>query len=532
MKVPQPVRKVSPSRRLLALVLAVVHLLAGFAILVVSSWFIAACSIAGLGFNYMLPAVVIRALALIRIAGGYFSMLIGHRDLLDRLAILRLRIFASLQNKVAISREESLDVLHHHSEEVAAIWISWVGQNVGAFLSLLTLNVLAVWVLPEVAHLLLVFSLGFFLVYGGLLVSMAEKSAQLVATRKTLQFAILQHTEAAPLWHLYPDYDRQAPSMRPLQQIVDGMQLRIRTATLMLFAVAIAVIALMLSGTSEALTGSALLVIFPVALLSIHDWLAPTLGNQKQLFSYWVAQKALAEAGSRVDGLATCDAVIERIRVSDFRAVATRMTPVDAAFERHTTTVVVGSSGAGKSRFLQALSGLLPFEGRRQVALESDSPAPAAFQEQALLTDSFYVEQFPYVLSDSLAENLRVANRQASDSVLLSTLEQVGLGHLTDLGQWLGEHGLPLSGGEKKRLGLARALLSQSSLLMLDEPFESLDEENIERVVEIINQLSTRKIVVLATHILPASLRYQQCLNLEKRSTRPSDAALWARGAS
>jgi ATP-binding cassette subfamily C protein CydC len=507
----------SKGKLVITLLLAVVHLLAGFSILMVSSWFIAACSVAGVGFNYMLPAVVIRALAILRIGSGYFSMLVGHSHLLGKLAAIRLNIFASLNNKVSVSREESLDVLHHQSEEVAAIWMSWVGQNSGALLSLLVLNFLALVLVPELSQVVLIFSTLFAVVYSALLGSMVCKSAELAAVKKQLQFDVVKHIESAPLWHLYSDYYQQAPSTKVLQRLVNELQRRIRGASLLLFVGSIISVSSIFSFYSQALGGSALFIIVPVALLSINDWLAPTLGNQKQLLAYVEARHAMSNSSALVEEVSTLDGNIQQIDVTGFKAAATRMPSSDASFQQNSISVLVGGSGVGKSRFLQALSGLLHFEGQRKVALEQE-----VVTSQTLFTDSFYLEQFPYVLSDTLAENLRVANREASDSQLIATLKQVGLGEIGDLNQWLGEHGRPLSGGEKKRLGLARAMLSSSNVLLFDEPFESLDEQNIEKVTEIINGLASHKIIVLATHILPQSLKFQQCLALNPVSVNPN----------
>ena len=507
-------------RLFIVLVLAVVHLLAGFSILMIASWFIAACSIAGLGFNYMLPAVVIRALAIIRIASGYFSMLLGHSHLLSKLASIRLNIFAGLNNTVNVSRSDSLDALHHQSEEVAAVWMSWVGQNAGAFLSLLVLNLVCMAALPAITAAVGVFSVLYLLIYGILLCSMIYKSAELLLETKQVQYGILKHIEAAPLWHLFSDYQQQAPGLHSLRRLSIALQRRIRTASLLLFVSALAAISTIFSYYSHELTGNALFIIVPVALLSINDWLVPTLGNQQQLLRYIEARRAIRYAVMSVNSLQLLEGKIKTMEVFNFKATNTQMPSIDSRFMPDTASVILGSSGAGKSRFLQALAGLLTFEGQRRLIFDSVAQKQKTVTSQGLLADSFYLEQFPYVLSDTLRENLKVANRKASDCELMSILKQVGLSHLSDLEQWIGENGLPLSGGEKKRLGIARAMLSDSGVLLLDEPFESLDEKNIDLIARIINSLASRKIVVLATHILPLSLRYDQRIVLRGKAAQ------------
>ena len=80
----------------ITVLLAVLHGGAGLAILIVSSWFIAACAVAPVNFNYMLPAVVIRALALLRIGSGYAHMWVGHKHLLQLTSLLRVQLFERL----------------------------------------------------------------------------------------------------------------------------------------------------------------------------------------------------------------------------------------------------------------------------------------------------------------------------------------------------------------------------------------------------------------------------------------------------
>lgn len=511
----------SSLNRMLTLVLALAHLCSGFLILLVASWFIAACSIAGVGFNYMLPAVIIRAMALIRIASGYFYMLVGHHDLLQRIASLRLKIFAGLHNKVTLSREQSLDALHHQSEEVAAFWIAWVSQNAGAFLCLLILNVACFVLSPQIILPLALFSGIFIAIYAGLLLSLVFDSAALAKAKKTIQMQVVEHIESASLWHLYANNAKPSPSLSSLRNLENKIQNKIRFATLAMLLVAIASITVIFSSYSAQLSGNVLFIVVPMALLAVNDWLSPTFANQTKLLQVNEAKRAIESLDKNSTALSSQRGKIDQFVLRNVTPQHSNMSGVNATFNLHQLTVLQGSSGTGKSRLLQAINGLAAFSGHKKMRIEG---ANLQCSPTTLLTDCLYVEQFPYVMSDTLRANLIVANEHASDTRLIEVLAKVGLDYLDDLNLWLGDHGRPLSGGEKKRLGLARAMLSDSTILLLDEPFESLDQSNMQKITHVINDLRQNKIVVIATHILPEELCYQQVIELEQQRSINSNA--------
>jgi ATP-binding cassette subfamily C protein CydC len=115
------------------------------------------------------------------------------------------------------------------------------------------------------------------------------------------------------------------------------------------------------------------------------------------------------------------------------------------------------------------------------------------------------VSQRVHIFSSTLRENLRIAAPAASDEDLNLALQQVGLDKLLEnegLNAWLGEGGRQLSGGEQRRLGIARALLHQAPLLLLDEPTEGLDAETEQQILALLRQHCRGKTLILVTHRL------------------------------
>ncbi|MDT0581045.1 ATP-binding cassette domain-containing protein [Brumicola blandensis] len=506
------------------LVLAVLHAAAAFLILMVASWFIAACSVAGIGFNYMLPAVVIRALAILRIASGYFSMLVGHSQLLDSLARLRSTLFASLDNHVNVSRKDSLQALDHQSETVAAIWVAWVGQNAGMFTSLLLLIIGCWWLSPELTSVLTVFSLFYLCLYLVLLLTMLRKAKDLVKAKSDAQFALVQHIESAPIWHLLSDYQAYSPSLRTLRLQTARLQSLVRVASLLLFAGSMLSLCWILSFYANKFAGNAVFLIVPIALLSVSDWLTPSLASQRQLIDYFDAKEGLDKCAHDTSSLNVLSNDIHSIELSQFVPSFTALKALELNFEANTLSILVGSSGVGKSRLLQSIAGLADYKGLRRLISPNEEVESSI--EKGLLSSALYVEQFPYVLSDTLRANLHIANPNASDAQIRQALKQVNLDYLHNLDMWLGDAGRPLSGGEKKRLGIARAILTDANILLIDEPFEALDQQSIAKLCKIFTQLAENKTLILATHLIPSDLPYDQCISLEKVDGRSSELVI------
>ncbi len=146
---------------------------------------------------------------------------------------------------------------------------------------------------------------------------------------------------------------------------------------------------------------------------------------------------------------------------------------------RGKVTLLSGTSGAGKSTvFALALGFLAPTAGKIEYGFEDSAT---------------YVPQEPKIFAATLRENL-LLGRDIADDVLQSAMERAGLSPLLarlpkGLDTMLGEGGRYLSAGERRRLGLARALVVPKALYLLDEPTAGLDEENEKVVLETIQKL-------------------------------------------
>ncbi|MDU4095284.1 MAG: ATP-binding cassette domain-containing protein, partial [Pantoea sp.] len=107
--------------------------------------------------------------------------------------------------------------------------------------------------------------------------------------------------------------------------------------------------------------------------------------------------------------------------------------------------------------------------------------------------------------NQTLRDNLVLAAPGSQDDALIAILKQVGLEKLLageGLDAWLGEGGRQLSGGELRRLAIARALLHNGPIMLLDEPTEGLDAETERQILTLLHQVTADKTVLMVTHRL------------------------------
>ena len=168
---------------------------------------------------------------------------------------------------------------------------------------------------------------------------------------------------------------------------------------------------------------------------------------------------------------------------------------VDAVIPAETSVAVRGRSGAGKSTLLAVVAGLLqPTSGL--VHIDGRRPQPGA---------ASWIGQQTVILPGTLADNLRLGNADASPAALLDAAERAGLGTLlarlpTGLDAPIGEGGWGVSTGEAQRLAIARALLRDAGLWLLDEPTAHLDAESEAALVDTLAEAASGRTVLIATH--------------------------------
>lgn len=162
-------------------------------------------------------------------------------------------------------------------------------------------------------------------------------------------------------------------------------------------------------------------------------------------------------------------------------------------------TVLSGPSGVGKSSLLNALLGLAPVSAG-EFLIDGAPLAPTRLQ--GLVS---WAGQATTLLPGTLCDNIRLAQPDASDSAVGSAATKVGLtnlisGRSAGLETPIDPHGSGLSGGERRRVGIARAVLRNAPLWLLDEPTADLDAASAAELIALIRTAARGRTVLLVTH--------------------------------
>jgi ATP-binding cassette subfamily C protein CydD len=175
---------------------------------------------------------------------------------------------------------------------------------------------------------------------------------------------------------------------------------------------------------------------------------------------------------------------------------------VDLELPSGSITALAGESGAGKSTLARLLIGLARPESGRILINGRDLTTLAPDLWRSRLA---WVPQTPYFIAATVRENLLLGQPDADEHAINCALEAAAAAHFINrlpqgLDTMLGDRGAGLSGGELKRLALARAYLCRAALVVLDEPTAGLDPENERMVCEALEKLARGRTVLVISH--------------------------------
>lgn len=523
-------------------------------LLALSGWFITATALTGLllaagvaaTLDIYVPGAGIRAFALSRTVSRYLERLYNHDTVLRLLADLRTTAFDRLTtlSGAHLARLRATEWLNRLTTDidtldnlylrlfapplVSALGVGLVAGLIALFLPLAGL-VIGLWL----AGLLLALT-------WGLARRSRRASAELSERLEKLRVHSVEHlqglSELAAFGTLHHHQLELQLRARALEQRQTEVVRHIaRTNALGTFglqsAVVMTLLATLLSYQSGMISGP-VAVMLPLAVMALGEAFALL----PKAFGHWGGTVAAARrlndesAPERlVQGTGTTPHQphlrLERVEV---RYPANRQWPALTDFSLDlpygARIGLIGPSGIGKSTVAHLVSGLLHPTGGRITA--NDQPL-ATIDRSAWLARVGYMTQQADLFNESVASNLLLARPEASDAELWQVLHQVGLDRLVrelpdQLDTPVGEGGRQFSGGEARRLTLARLLLKDPDIVILDEPFSGLDTltaDGIRAVLE--NWLPGRTLLAIG-HDASALPEVEKLVTLSTEDSLPN----------
>ncbi|CAM7835548.1 MULTISPECIES: heme ABC transporter ATP-binding protein/permease CydC [Klebsiella] len=528
---------------LLGIVLAIVTLLASIGLLTLSGWFLSASAVVGVAgiysFNYMLPAAGVRGAAIIRTAGRYFERLVSHDATFRVLQHLRVFTFSKLLplSPAGLARFRQGELLNRVVADVDTLdhlYLRVISPLVGALVVILVVTVGL-----SVLDVTLALTLGGIMLLTLLVMPplfyRAGKPAGESITRLRGQYrqhltSWLQGQAELMLFNASDRYRQQMEKTeaRWLDAQRRQAELTALSQALMLLIGGIAVIAMLWlasAGVGGDTQPGALIALFVFCALAAFEALAPVTGAFQHLGQVIASAKRITQITEQEPEVAfpqgegqTLDRVSLRLHQVTFsypQQPSPALDKVSLQIEAGEHIAILGRTGCGKSTLLQLLTRAWdPAEGE---ILLNNQPL-GQFNEATLRRAMSVVPQRVHLFSATLRDNLLLASPGASDARLAQTLERVGLAKLLEdsgLNSWLGEGGRQLSGGELRRLAIARALLHDAPVMLLDEPTEGLDATTESQILDLLAEVMREKTVLMVTHRLRGLARFNQIIVMD-----------------
>ncbi|WGE86496.1 heme ABC transporter ATP-binding protein/permease CydC [Actinobacillus equuli] len=531
---------------LLGIVLAITSLTASIGLLSLSGWFLSASFLAGsaIVFNFFYPSSGVRGLAIGRTVSRYFERLVTHDATFRVLANLRVTVFRKLipLSPSGLNRFRNSELLNRLVADVDTLdtlYLNLISPFISAIMLIAFMGIGLSFVSPLLALIICGALTALLMIFPALFYRLGRKSgAKVIQARANYRSQFIEWIQMHAEFLLFGVVAQASNKLNQTEKEWLNAQSKESQLTglsnaLLTFANGILVcVVIYLASTAinvssadypEALIALVVFcvmasaeILMPIGLAFLHLGQVITAAERLNEIT---EQPPLVNFGNKNDWQKTeQNRPIVKFESVTF-AYPNRVEPVlqNISFEicAGQKVAILGKTGSGKSTIFQLINrNYDPTSG--QIWLNSCNVADYA--ESSLRQHIVTLSQRVHIFNSSLRDNLLLGNDQATDPQLVDVLEQVGLSYLLDeqgLDLWLGEGGRPLSGGEQRRLGLARLLVSQAEIVLLDEPTEGLDRETEQQILALILTHCQNRTLLMITHRLHGLDKFDKLYHID-----------------
>lgn len=523
------------SRRLRLLagtLLMLATLLGGIGLLSLSGWFITATAVTAIAWaagiaatiDVYIPGGGIRFFAITRTVSRYLERLYNHDTVLRLLADLRVTLYRSLsqldgQTQSRYRAAQWLNRLTRDIDTLDSLFLRLLAPPLVALLGVLVVALLIGIFLPQALlwALLLLLAVLSLATLGMALWGRGLAREQVSSTDQVRSVAIEQMQGLAELraWQVLRAHQQQLLALESARS-KDRFRLGCRSAWGQALALAgvqfsvLLVLVLAVVAYQQQMLSGPLMVMLPLAVLALNEGFA----GLPAAFLHWggteAAARRLNEQRDMQSALRSSPrplpipsaAPLKYQNVVVRYGATTVFNGLDLSLEPGEKLAIVGPSGAGKSTLAALTARLIdPTEGSVMVGTTPLN----AIDLTLWRAHTAVLSQDAHIFNDTLAANLHIASPDATEEQLWQALEQVAMTEKVrsfrdGLNTQLGEFGRQLSGGEARRIALARIFLRNPKLVVLDEPLTGLDEKTAAHVIENLNQFLTNRTALLLGH--------------------------------
>jgi len=507
---------------------------ASVALLTLSGWFISASAIAGLVaidgntlvFNFMLPAAQIRALAIIRTVGRYGERIVTHEATFRILAGIRSWFFQQLVPLVPgrLSAMHSGDLLSRMTADIDALdalYLRLLAPAAVAAIGVTAVIVFLAFYAPVISLttglMLMIASVWVPWVFNRLGRAGAEEIVVLAANFRIRQIDMMQGLAdliANQAYRRFSDFLGQFSDLmintqrrnNRLSAISSAFTLLLSQITL-LMALVLAAIAFkdgLLSGVDSALVVFCVIAAFELVtpLPQAMQMLAKTQKAARRIRQVTEMSPTIPKPNQPLALPGRYDLQLNEVsfRYSDQQDRVLKN--ISLTIPQGGKVAIVGSSGSGKTTLLQLL---MRYYDPEQGSVLLAGQNIRQFDADELMSCFGVLSQRSQLFAATIKENLLIAKPDATAIELNVAVKAAGLenfiGYLPEgLETWVGESGVKVSGGEARRIALARLYLKNAPVLILDEPTEGLDSDTERDVFKALADFAKDKTVVMVTH--------------------------------